>query len=334
MKSVPSKFSSRGAERVVVGNRSIVGWKMEGNGDLFCRVFDVTMNDSITRSVSSPSLTALSRGCDETPVERNASHCVVSDDNETSLTHFRYRFAIRVKRRFSYTWFLSCWIVRDLMTLLQHADSDAVALPIDEPLFPYMPGSQSSLEPEAEFVMNDKNQIIATHTAAELKRKTHTPSLPQGVGSEESKHNRSESALSNQSTGSCVSYTSAEPVEGESAVSQVPVANNAIMYPYVVPYPISMCCVPGTENAELNNLNNQVVYHPYYPPGAYQTLPQMMVLPPMDAQTYQQYISSMGIMVNGAVVPPQTEAGEREKATRADSGGSRGNESNPSEDGH
>ena len=274
-------------------------------------------------------------------VERNASHCVVSDDNETSLTHFRYRSAIRVKRRFSYTWFLSCWIVRDLMTLLQHAASDAVSLPIDEPLFPYMPGSQSSLEPEAEFVMNDKNQIIATHTAAELKRKAHTPSLPQGAGGEESKHNRSESALSNQSTGSCVSYTSAEPVEGESAVSQVPVANNTIMYPYMMPYPISMCCVPGTENAELSNLNNlnslngQVVYHPYYPPGAYQTLPQMMVLPSMDAQTYQQYMSSIGMVVNGAVVPPQAEASERgERASRADSGGSRGSESNPSEDGH
>ena len=35
-------------------------------------------------------------------------------------------------------------------------------------------------------------------------------------------------------------------------------------------------------------LTNPVMYSAYYPPGAYQAVPQMMVLPPMDAQTYQQ----------------------------------------------
>ena len=63
MKSVPPQLSSRGAERVVEGNRSIVGWRMEEEEtDHFSRVFEINMTDSLLpRSVSTPSLATLSR---------------------------------------------------------------------------------------------------------------------------------------------------------------------------------------------------------------------------------------------------------------------------------
>ena len=296
MKSVPPQLSTRGAERVVEGNRSIVGWRMEEQTpDHFTRVFEINPHDvPLPRSVSSPSLAGLSGSV-------LADSHVASEASESSLAHFRYRFAIRVKRRFSYTWYLSCWIVRDLLVLMKGAASAEIALPVDTPQFPYMPGSQSTLEPEAELVMDDKNHVIATHTAAELKKKAHAAN-----------HSRSESALSNQSTASCASMLSnGAPETGEAApsagVGAVVMGNNTVMYPYMVPYPISMCCVPGTEASSVE-LTNPVMYSAYYPPGAYQAVPQMMVLPPMDAQTYQQYMSNMGVVMSG-VVPAEGVAG-------------------------
>ena len=296
MKSVPPQLSTRGAERVVEGNRSIVGWRMEEQEpDHFTRVFEINPHDvPLSRSVSSPSLAGLSGSV-------LADSHIASEASESSLAHFRYRFAIRVKRRFSYTWYLSCWIVRDLLVLMKGAASAEIALPVDTPQFPYMPGSQSTLEPEAELVMDDKNHVIATHTAAELKKKAHAAN-----------HSRSESALSNQSTASCASMLSnGAPETGEAApsagVGAVVMGNNTVMYPYMVPYPISMCCVPGTEASSVE-LTNPVMYSAYYPPGAYQAVPQMMVLPPMDAQTYQQYMSNMGVVMSG-VVPAEGVAG-------------------------
>lgn len=146
--------------------------------------------------------------------------------------------------------------------------------------------------------MDDKNQVIATHTAAELKQKK-----AHNAG-----HIRSESALSTQSSTSCNSMMSnngpdAGEVVSNAGIGPVMMSNNTVMYPYMVPYPISMCCVPGTESSSVD-MNNTMLYSTYYPPGAYQTMPQMMLLPPMDAQTYQQYMSSMGLVMSG-VLPPE-----------------------------
>ena len=89
-----------------------------------------------------------------------------------SLSHFRYRFAIRVKRRFSYTWYLSCWIIRDLLSLLQGVSSPKLVVPTDTPVFPFMPGATNLpvSEPEAEFVMSAQNTVVALHSAAGAKR--------------------------------------------------------------------------------------------------------------------------------------------------------------------
>ena len=115
------------------------------------------------------------------------------------MSHFRYRFAIRVKRRFSYTWYLSCWIIRDLLSLLQGVSSPKLVVPTDTPVFPYMPGATNLpvSEPEAEFVMSAQNTVVALHSAAEVKHHQHESMAVSG----EQKRPSEQSEMSQQSQG-------------------------------------------------------------------------------------------------------------------------------------
>ena len=76
-----------------------------------------------------------------------------------SLSQFRYRFAIRVKRKYSYKWHMSCWIVRDLFAFLTDNSLPAVSLPVDMPVF-VSKTDDSEAATEREYWINERYEIF------------------------------------------------------------------------------------------------------------------------------------------------------------------------------
>lgn len=217
-----------------------------------------------------------------------------------SLSHFRYRFAIRVKRKYSYKWYLSCWIIRDLFSLLTQSPTNHVLLPLDQPIFPCMAGSDSNIlgpecNSEDEIVMSEQNTILSVSSAAELKLK-HQQSISHPR--EDMSHTRTASALSEQSGGSLMSVYSNEE---NSEVTNIPsISGNVpvpqpVLYPFVMPYSMPVFPMPQTDmNSDRDSgegtqtgyplMINQMPVIPVYPQGT-----------DMNAN-YMSYMNQMGLM--------------------------------------
>lgn len=60
LRSLPPQVDSQGAERVMVGNRSIFGWKLcEGERMTWSRELMIEVKNGMKRSISTPSLAAM-----------------------------------------------------------------------------------------------------------------------------------------------------------------------------------------------------------------------------------------------------------------------------------
>ena len=60
LRSLPPQVDSQGAERVMVGNRSIFGWKLcEGEGMTWSRELMIEVGNGLKRSISTPSLATM-----------------------------------------------------------------------------------------------------------------------------------------------------------------------------------------------------------------------------------------------------------------------------------
>lgn len=177
VKSLPSEIQCTHSERITIGNRTIMGWRLSDRDDHLSHTFDVNLNKT-------------------TDV---CSHHAV--DTLQSLTHFKYRYAIRIKRRYSFTWYLSCWLIRDLTENMNVSFSPDVVLPFDSPVFPYMPGSSatdSQMEPESEIMVRGGNSQMCDVICSGSE---NSPT-PQMV------HQRELSTLSMQSQATCISNQS------------------------------------------------------------------------------------------------------------------------------
>ena len=166
VRTLPPEIVNHQAERITIGNRTILGWKLVNKEDCYSHTFTVEPA-STTNQFSS------------------------------SFTRFKYRYAIRIKRRYSYTWYLSCWIIRDLSECISSSTDSFIPLSVDLPLFPYMPGSTEAghVEQEAEFLIQ-KNSIQKIDSGSAGKDSTHAEvSSPVSSIS----HQRELSALSLQS---------------------------------------------------------------------------------------------------------------------------------------
>ena len=148
VRSLPPEIVNHQAERITIGNRIILGWKLVNKEDCYSHTFTVEPT-STTNQFSS------------------------------SFTRFKYRYAIRIKRRYSYTWYLSCWIIRDLSECISSSTDSFIPLSVDLPLFPYMPGSTEAghVEQEAEFLIQ-KNSIQKIDSGSAGKESTHTEMSP------------------------------------------------------------------------------------------------------------------------------------------------------------
>ena len=217
-----------------------------------------------------------------------------------SLSHFRYRFAIRVKRRYSYKWCLSCWIIRDLYSLLTDAPTTHVQLPVDQPIFPHMDCSDSHYgsdwDSEDEIVMGDQNTIISVSSAADLRMKhRQTGTQVKDV----TEHNRTESTLSQQSGNSLVSVYSSHEENSDIPTRQTgtgnPSVSQPVLYPFVMPYSMPVFPMPQPEpvlecdsgdgtQAGYPMMINQMPVIPIYPQGT-----------DMNAN-YLPYMNQMGLV--------------------------------------
>lgn len=148
-----------------------------------------------------------------------------------SLSQFRYRFAIRVKRKYSYKWHMSCWIVRDLFAFLTDNSLPAVSLPVDMPVF-VSKTDDSEAATEREYWINERNEIFRIED-------------PRGKNT----HRRTDNVLSGNSTSSAGS-------EKDPRGTLTP-----MMYPVIMPYSV----YPMTQEGEGTQSYPMVVNQPYMP---------------------------------------------------------------------
>lgn len=258
VKSLPSEIPCTHSERITIGNRTIMGWRLTDRDDHLTHSFDVNLNNTVDMS----------------------SHHTV--DNLQSLTHFKYRYAIRIKRRYSFTWYLSCWLIRDLTESMNVSFSPDVVLPLDSPIFPYMPGSSaidSQMEPESEIMVRDGNSQMCDVICSGSE---NSPT-PQMV------HQRELSSLSIQSQATCISNQSEDsfaenrpvfpagvPLAIPGNVASVPPGVPVDGIPLVtlpppsgegqVPYPVFIPNVSGVdENGMLSSQGQSMPYQCYIP---------------------------------------------------------------------
>ena len=209
-RALPSEMETVQYDKITVGARTIMGWRLEG--ELLSHTFNVHLKPS-----SRP-----------LPTSKNTA--------SVSLARFKYRYAIRVRRRYSYRWYLSCWLVRDLWEALSLSPSPSITLVPDVPVFPYIPGCEpSQYGEEAVFHVCNMQRMDALSV--------HTDGSPS-----ECSHRRNLSALSVQSQATSVSSVSGEQEIPAPSIPGIPIEMPS--YP-VIAFPPGIPGVPDSASVPL-----------------------------------------------------------------------------------